>query len=66
MPAKDTSLAEAKKRCGRRTEKFASKISSGYGVVREKAEYEDLAAIARKSGKTIAQIRSEVLKANKQ
>ena len=42
------------------------KISSGYGVVREKAEYEDLAAIARKSGKTIAQIRSEVLKANKQ
>lgn len=42
------------------------KISSGYGVVREKAEYEDLAAIARKSGKTIAQIRSEVLKADKQ
>lgn len=42
------------------------KISSGYGVVREKAEYEDLAAIARKSGKIIAQIRSEVLKANKQ
>lgn len=42
------------------------KTSSGYGAVREKAEYEDLAAIARKSGKTIAQIRSEVLKANKQ
>lgn len=42
------------------------KTSSGYGVVREKAEYEDLAAIARKSGKTIAQIRSEVLKADKQ
>ena len=42
------------------------KISSGYGVVREKAEYEDLAALARKSGKTIAQIRSEVLKADKQ
>ena len=41
------------------------KISSGYGVVREKAEYEDLAAIARKSGKTIAQIRGEVLKADK-
>lgn len=41
------------------------KISSGYGVVREKAEYEDLAALARKSGKTIAQIRSEVLKVNK-
>ena len=39
---------------------------NGYGVVREKAEYEDLAALARKSGKTIAQIRSEVLKANKQ
>lgn len=42
------------------------KISSGYGVVREKAEYEDLAALARKSGKTIAQIRSEVLKDDKQ
>lgn len=42
------------------------KTSSGYGAVREKAEYEDLAALARKSGKTIAQIRSEVLKANKQ
>lgn len=41
------------------------KISSGYGVVREKAEYEDLAALARKSGKTIAQIRSKVLKVNK-
>lgn len=41
------------------------KISSGYGAVREKAEYEDLAALARKSGKTIAQIRSEVLKVNK-
>lgn len=42
------------------------KISSGYGVVREKAEYEDLAALARKSGKTIAQIRSAVLKDDKQ
>lgn len=42
------------------------KISSGYGVVREKAEYEDLAAIARKSGKTIAQIRSAALKDDKQ
>lgn len=42
------------------------KTSSGYGAVREKAEYEDLAALARKSGKTIAQIRSEVLKADKQ
>lgn len=42
------------------------KISSGYGVVREKAEYEDLAAIARKSGKTIAQIRGAVLKDDKQ
>lgn len=41
------------------------KISSGYGAVREKAEYEDLAALARKSGKTIAQIRSEALKVNK-
>lgn len=41
------------------------KTSSGYGAVREKAEYEDLVALARKSGKTIAQIRSEVLKVNK-
>lgn len=41
------------------------KTSSGYGAVREKVEYEDLAALARKSGKTIAQIRSEVLKVNK-
>ena len=41
------------------------KTSSGYGAVREKAEYEDLAALARKSGKTIAQIRREVLKVNK-
>ena len=41
------------------------KTSSGYGAVREKAEYEDLAALARKSGKTIAQISSEVLKVNK-
>ena len=41
------------------------KTSSSYGAVREKAEYEDLAALARKSGKTIAQIRSEVLKVNK-
>lgn len=41
------------------------KTSSGYGAVCEKAEYEDLAALARKSGKTIAQIRSEVLKVNK-
>ena len=41
------------------------KTSSGYGAEREKAEYEDLAALARKSGKTIAQIRSEVLKVNK-
>lgn len=41
------------------------KTSSGYGTVREKAEYEDLADLARKSGKTIAQIRNEVLKVNK-
>lgn len=42
------------------------KTSSGYGVVREKAEYEDLAALARKSGKTIAQIRGAALKDDKQ
>lgn len=42
------------------------KTSSGYGAVREKAEYEDLAALARKSGKTIAQIRGAVLKDDKQ
>lgn len=41
------------------------KTSSGYGAVREKAEYEDLAALARKSGKTIAQIRGAALKVNK-
>lgn len=65
MPAKDTSLAEAKSGAdaGRRSSR---QISSGYGVVREKAEYEDLAALARKSGKTIAQIRSAVLKDDKQ
>lgn len=37
------------------------KISSGYGVRRQKAEYEDIAAIAREQGLSIAQVR-EMLK----
>lgn len=37
------------------------KISRGYGVCREKPEYEDLAAIARAQGKSLTQVR-EMLK----
>ena len=37
------------------------KISRGYGVCREKPEYEDLAAIARAQGKSLSEIR-EMLK----
>ena len=37
------------------------KISSGYGVQRQKAEYEDIATIAREQGLSIAQVR-EMLK----
>ena len=37
------------------------KISSGYGVQRQKAEYEDITAIAREQGLSIAQVR-EMLK----
>lgn len=37
------------------------KISQGYGVCREKSEYEDLAAIARAQGKSLSEIR-EMLK----
>ena len=37
------------------------KISQGYGVCREKSEYEDLAAIARAQGKSLTQVR-EMLK----
>ena len=37
------------------------KISSGYGVQRQKAEYEDIAVIAREQGLSIAQVR-EILK----
>lgn len=37
------------------------KISRGYGVCREKSEYEDLAAIARAQGKSLTQVR-EMLK----
>ena len=37
------------------------KISSGYGVQRQKAEYEDIAAIAREQGLSIAHVR-EILK----
>ena len=34
------------------------KISRGYGVCREKPEYEDLAAIARAQGKSLAEVRA--------
>ena len=37
------------------------KLSSGYGVQRQKAEYEDIASIARERGLSIAQVR-EMLK----
>ena len=34
------------------------KISRGYEVCREKPEYEDLAAIARAQGKSLAEVRA--------
>ena len=34
------------------------KISRGYGICREKPEYEDLAAIARAQGKSLAEVRA--------
>ena len=37
------------------------KVSSGYGVRREKAEFEDLAEIARKTGKSLAEIQKDIL-----
>ncbi len=37
------------------------KTAEGYGVTRGKAEYEDLAALARQSGKPLADIRAEAL-----
>ena len=37
------------------------KVSSGYGVRREKAEFEDLAEIARKTGKSHAEIQKDIL-----
>ena len=36
------------------------KISSGYGVTREKFEYDDLSAAAKASGKSIAEVRGEL------
>ena len=36
------------------------KISSGYGVTREKYEYEDLARIAREQGMSLAQVRKHI------
>ena len=36
------------------------KISSGYGVSREKAEFEDLAEIARKTGKSLSDVRKSI------
>ncbi len=37
------------------------KASSGYGVKREKLEYEDLAAIAREKGLSVSEVRSRIL-----
>ncbi|MBQ9823174.1 MAG: nickel pincer cofactor biosynthesis protein LarC [Solobacterium sp.] len=42
------------------------KRSEGYGVIREKLEYEDLARIARETGKGIEEIRAEIEKERKQ
>ena len=39
------------------------KVATGYGVAREKYEYEDLAAIARQQGLSIAQVLEEITKA---
>ena len=36
------------------------KTASGFGVQREKLEYEDLAAIARSSGLSLAEIRAKI------
>ena len=36
------------------------KISAGYGVTREKYEYDDLSAAAKASGKSIAEVRGEL------
>ena len=38
------------------------KYSQGYGVQREKIEYEDLARISKETGKSIEQIRNEIYK----
>ena len=37
------------------------KRASGYGSERKKPEYEDLARIARETGKSLEEIRGEVL-----
>ena len=37
-------------------------MATGYGVTREKYEYEDLAAIARQQGLSIAQVQEEITK----
>ncbi len=42
------------------------KRSEGYGVIREKLEYEDLARIARETGKGIEEIRAEIERERKQ
>ena len=42
--------------CRRRTARSASSESSGWGVLRRKAEFEDLARIARQTGKSIAEV----------
>ena len=37
------------------------KVSSGYGVTREKYEYEDLARIAREQGMSLAEVKKQIL-----
>ncbi len=41
--------------------KVRIKKSSGYHVKKEKLEYEDLAKIAKETGKSIAEVRKEIL-----
>lgn len=51
-------IGEVKLPCG----KVHYKKSSGYGTERVKCEYEDLAAAARKTGESIAEIREQAMK----
>ena len=42
------------------TKNLRIKVSEGWGVVRRKAEYEDLARIARENGLSIGEVREKV------